>query len=368
MKVLIIAPFPPPFNGNTLPVLKIYETLKQEINEVDRIDLNKKELTSGKLSIGRVSQIFGVFSKAFKLRKKADVIYFSITESFLGNIKDLIIYLILYRKRNKIFIHMLGGAGMKRILSRKNNLMASFNKFFISKLGGVIVEGETQKEFFGKVIDPNKVHVINNFAEDFLFIDDRLLDRKFQNTQPLKVLYLSNFLFGKGYDELLKGYISMPEALRKNIEIDFAGSFDNKDNEQAFLRTIKGYENIKFHGRVSGEQKKKLYHNAHVFCMPTYYPFEGQPFCILEAYASGCVVVVTNHSGIFDIFQPMKNGFEVQKQSISSVEKVLTMILETDKEKLLDIGRYNKKTALEKHTLDSYIKKVHTVLKQEDSK
>ncbi|MNK10380.1 UDP-D-galactose:(glucosyl)lipopolysaccharide-1,6-D-galactosyltransferase [compost metagenome] len=362
MNTLIIAPFPPPFNGNTLPVLKIYDTLIKEGNEVQKIDLNKKELSSGKLSIVRVSQIFKVFIQAFKLRKNADVIYFSITESFLGNVKDLIIYLILYHNRNRIFIHMLGGAGMKEILAKRNSLITKLNKFFISRLGGVIVEGDTQKRFFAKVIDPDKIHVINNFAEDFLFIDNASLENKFNDIKPLKVLYLSNFLYGKGYEELLKAYMYMPDSLQDKVEIDFAGSFDEKNKEEEFLKTIEGYKNIRFHGRVSGEQKKALYHNAHVFCMPTYYPFEGQPFCILEAYASGCVVVVTNHSGIFDVFQPMENGFEVQKQSISSVEKVLTKISETEKSELLNIAKHNKEVALEKHTLDAYISKVHAVL------
>ncbi|MNR00979.1 hypothetical protein D3C85_1167700 [compost metagenome] len=58
----------------------------------------------------------------------------------------------------------------------------------------------------------------------------------------------------------------------------------------------------------------------------------------------------------------MENGFEVQKQSISSVEKVLTKISETEKSELLNIAKHNKEVALEKHTLDAYISKVHAVL------
>jgi glycosyltransferase involved in cell wall biosynthesis len=53
---------------------------------------------------------------------------------------------------------------------------------------------------------------------------------------------------------------------------------------------------------VDGPGKKNLFSEAHIFCLPTYYPYEGQPIAILEAFASGCVVITTNHSGISDFF------------------------------------------------------------------
>ena len=72
--------------------------------------------------------------------------------------------------------------------------------------------------------------------------------------------------------------------------------------------------------------RRSLFAAAHVFCLPTYYPYEGQPLSILEAYASGCVVVTTNHSGIRDVFKPEENGYEVEKKSAESIAQVLTKI------------------------------------------
>ena len=71
---------------------------------------------------------------------------------------------------------------------------------------------------------------------------------------------------------------------------------------------------------MNGTQKKDLYSNAHIFCLPTYYPWEGQPFCILEAYAAGCVVITTNHSGISQVFKDGINGIEVEKKSTTITE------------------------------------------------
>ena len=73
---------------------------------------------------------------------------------------------------------------------------------------------------------------------------------------------------------------------------------------------------------MTGEKKRRLFAEAHVFCLPTYYSYyEGQPISILEAYASGCVVITTDHGGICDIFKDKINGFRVEKRSCLSIKK-----------------------------------------------
>ena len=64
-----------------------------------------------------VFHIFNILIQVFKNRNGNDIIYLSLAESFFGNLRDLFIYGICYKSRHKIFVHMLGGAGMKEILS-----------------------------------------------------------------------------------------------------------------------------------------------------------------------------------------------------------------------------------------------------------
>ena len=87
-------------------------------------------------------------------------------------------------------------------------------------------------------------------------------------------------------------------------------------------------QNIEYLGNfIDGERKKELYLSSHIFCLPTYYPYEGQPISILEAYATGCVVITTPHGGIPDIFVDQKNGFLVESNDIGSLKQVLFKIL-----------------------------------------
>jgi glycosyltransferase involved in cell wall biosynthesis len=90
------------------------------------------------------------------------------------------------------------------------------------------------------------------------------------------------------------------------------------------LNKIADNEELKYLGKfIDGVEKRKLYCESHIFCLPTYYPFEGQPISILEGYATGCAVITSNHSGIPFIFKDEKNGFMVEKKSVSSLTESL---------------------------------------------
>ena len=147
------------------------------------------------------------------------------------------------------------------------------------------------------------------------------------------------------------------------LKIDFAGDFESENQRKKFLSKIKNSEAIEYHGVVYGEEKKKLFANAHIFCLPTYYSYyEGQPISILEAYASGCVVITTNHGGICDIFEDGENGFYVEKKSPNSIKVTLEKILEK-KKILLRIALRNRRLAEEKYTRSNYIASLTRILR-----
>jgi glycosyltransferase involved in cell wall biosynthesis len=81
--------------------------------------------------------------------------------------------------------------------------------------------------------------------------------------------------------------------------------------------------------------------------------FEGQPISILEAYASGCVVLATGQEGIRDIFDNGVNGFEFNAGSTSALQGVLTR-LPKEPQNLLSIARRNRSTAESCYRVASY--------------
>ena len=119
MKILFIAPIPPPINGQSKASKVLLDILQQEKHNVCVVNLSKNSLKNGFNSIRRVFDIFTILVEVWKKRKNNHVIYLSLAESFFGNLRDLFVYVICYKSRHKIFIHMLGGAGMKKILEGK---------------------------------------------------------------------------------------------------------------------------------------------------------------------------------------------------------------------------------------------------------
>lgn len=353
MKILFLAPIPPPINGQSKASKILLDALLQNMHDVDVINFRKMDLKNGFSSIGRAVEILNILIEVWRKRKNNDLIYMSLAESFFGNIRDLFIYIILYKSRNKIFAHMLGGAGMREILSGKG-ILQKINYLLIRGIGGVIVEGPAGIETFSKVVAARRIHIVPNFAEDFLFVNDEEIRRKFLNTDIVQILYLSNLIPGKGYKELVDGYLALEEGLKKQVNVIFVGGFESPKDESEFLLKINNHAGLNYIGKfIDGEKKKELYCKSHVFCLPTYYPFEGQPISILEAYASGCFVITSNHSGIPFIFSDKKNGFMVDKKSILSIKEAIEYVV-SNKNNLENVALNNRNEALEKYRASIY--------------
>jgi glycosyltransferase involved in cell wall biosynthesis len=353
MKILFIAPIPPPITGQSLAV-QVFREAAAQVHEVTLINLAKNSFNAGLSSIGRVLSIFKIWVTVFRKHKVADRIYFTTSESVLGSLKDMVIFFICRRKLSSMYIHLHGGEGMKKILST-GNWLARTNIFFIKRLRGVIVLGKTQEAIYKCHIPANRIYTISNFALDEYFIPIEAVSKKFQYTDKIRVLYLSNLVHGKGYKELLAAYRLLDNETKLRIQLDFAGGFSSAQEERDFVEGLKGLPNVAFHGVVKGQVKQDLLRDAHVFCLPTYFPYEGQPISILEAYASGCCVVTTNHAGIFDIFEPGKNGFEVQKQSPQSIENCFRNMLSSF-QAISAAGHYNNKFANQKFRQNIHLK------------
>lgn len=356
MNILFIAPVPPPINGQSKASKVLLDGLIHEKFKVTVVNTSKKNLKSGLDSFKRIFEIFHIWFKVWRNRKGKDIIYISLAESFLGNLRDIVIYLICYKNISKVHVHMLGGAGMHHIL-KNTNLQRKINSFFLCRLGGVIVEGDLNFNLFSKFVDFNKILIVPNFAEDYLFAIDEEIKDKYASKDNIQILYLSNLLPGKGYIELVNAFLQLPEKIKSMLNLVFVGGFESSEDHNYFLSLIKNEERIKYLGKfIDGIEKRRLYASSQIFCLPTYYPYEGQPISILEAYAMGCVVITTNHSGIPYVFSK-KNGYFVEKKSVDSLINVICQLFDKQDE-FEKIAFFNKDMAMQKFRTSIFQSKI----------
>lgn len=352
MKALLIAPLPPPVTGNSLAV-RIFLDELQKSYQIEAVNLSKNNFQSGVASFGRIKQIFRLLKEVRKKKKDADVIYFTISQSVAGNLKDMLIYLISYRKLHRMVIHLHGGPGMRNIMMNKSSLLYKLNRFFIKRLGGVIVLGQSHLDIYDGVLEKEKLHIVPNFAEDYLFLSQEEIQHKFRQTNPIRILFLSNLIEGKGHIELADSYIALSEDMKRKVIIDFAGGFESEMKKKEFLDKIHPFEGLNYNGIVSGTAKRDAFKKAHIFCLPTYYQYEGQPISILEAYATGCAVITTNHSGIKDVFKNKLNGFEVEPKSVDSLRNLITQVV-SESGSLMSIALANHQIAVDHYRTSNY--------------
>ena len=359
MKILFIAPLPPPTTGQSLACQVFLDALRPE-HEVEVVNLARSALGRGEGAASRVRQVLRLVRQTARKAAACDTVYFTVSQSVAGNLKDLLIYLACWRKLGAMVIHLHGGAGMAVLLSRAHPILRRINRAIFRSLGGVVVLGARHLPLFQDCVSPEKLHVVANFAADEIFIDEQRLDEKFAAPGPLRLLYLSNFNTGKGYQELLDGIKMLPEDVRSELEVSFAGAFEIDADRKNFLSAIEGLPQVHYCGTVFGGDKIRLFQQSHCFILPTYYRFEGQPISILEAYAAGCAVITTDHGGIFDVFTPGVNGYVVEKASPSSIAAAIMAAL--DRKELVMFAQANRHQAAERFTVAGYNAKLLAIM------
>lgn len=358
MQLLFIAPLPPPITGHSIVSKVLLDDLVDK-NDIAIVNLSKDSFKEGIDGIKRIFQVVRIIKDVWIKKRKGNVIYLTISESFAGNVKDLFIYLVCFRSLSLMYIHLHGGT-IKRELWDRYPALALINKFFLKRIAGAIITGKSHLPIFERILPPQKIHIVPNFAQDYLFVSEDIIELKFLQMQPLRILYMSNLIPKKGYVELADAFLSMEDELKSRVQIDFAGGFESDEKKQSFVDKFKDFKQVTYHGIVDNAEKQNLFSKAHIFCLPTSY-LEGQPISILEAYASGCVVLTTAQSGIQDIFQDTINGFEILP-SAESIKKTVLKIL-VKNQGLNKIALANRQTAYKKYRTSIYNTSLTSILK-----
>jgi glycosyltransferase involved in cell wall biosynthesis len=350
MKVLLIAPLPPPVTGHSLVSQVLLGQLRGSY-EVAAVNLSAGSMHDGRVTRRRITEVLKLVGQVWREQRTADVIYLTVSESLAGNFKDLLIYMVCWWRLPRMAVHLHGGS-LRKVLFDHMPVIETINRTFISRLGAVIISGRAHVRIFDKMIEPRRVHIVPNFAQDALFLTDQQTVGKFAAAEPLRVLYLSAMSEAKGYKCLVDAYTALGPDEQCRLALDFAGRFESPDDEAQFRRQIAAYPGMRYHGFVDDERKQSLLAGSHVFCLPTML-FEGQPISILEAYASGCVVLTTGQEGIRDIFDDNVHGFEFEAGSPRALGVVLKRLI-AEPQNLLSIARRNRNMAESRYRTASY--------------
>ncbi|WP_171299523.1 glycosyltransferase family 4 protein [Enterococcus cecorum] len=314
-KICFIAQFPPPIHGLSKAADTLYNSeLNDTVNPDSDFVFEKVDITNNKKFLKNLVKIS---------KSKADLFYFTISQTKGGNIRDLIIMKMLELQKKKCLVHLHGGYFRQLVDKDMLKWQRNANYRIIKKLSGVIVLSKSLRKIFKGMIDEKKIFIVENCVDNQYLLSETEIEYKLKNIENqeiIHVLWLSNFIKSKGYHHVLE----LARLEKKNVEsgiarkfhFDFAGKFFNDTDLKSFLNYIKTNEleeYVSYHGTVEGEKKKELLRLCYIFILPTRYPIEGQPISIIEAMGNGMYIITTDHAGIPDIVEDGKNGMILKK-------------------------------------------------------
>ena len=355
-KVLIIGPFPNPISGVSIANKVVEEILNADLNfTVENINTSYPIFDEqiGEFSIQKFFFYLRINSSFFKVLKN-NIIYITPGQTFFGVLKYALFIVAASALRKELIIHVHGNYLGKEYQSLKGFKRVLFY-FLVSRFTKGIVLSNSLKHNLTPFLEDKNIFSLPNFAQDYLYKEDK----KFVKDE-LRIFYLSNLMKEKGIFCLLN---ALKNLEKNNIiyKAKIAGNIDQKYSKE-ILNLFTELKNTEYIGIVNGDDKKNLLEWGNVFVLPTFYKMEGQPISILEAMATENLVVTTNHAGIPDIFKDKVNGYLVKKNSIKSIQDILTYIA-SNKSEIEKIATYNKEYFLDNFTVNSFKKNLIKIIK-----
>ena len=303
----------------------------------------------GSLDLGRILRTLRTILDARAKVARADAVYQIISSSRLGFLRDSMILGPAVRAGKRVVLHLHGGGYREFYEGLPPERQAQVRRL-LDGAERIIVLSETLRDQFAFLPrHEEQVAVVPNGLPRGLN-PSGLTHKLHEPGQPFRVLYLSNLIPSKGYELVLEALGLLHVRGLTSVEADFCGQFRNPATEgdgdpeaaqERFLARIAalGLEGtVRYRGMVSGEDKERLLREAGALALPTTYPWEGQPLCIVEAMAFATPVVATRHKGIPEQVVDGHTGLLVEPENPEDLARGLRTLVD-DVAQRRELGR-----------------------------
>lgn len=153
----------------------------------------------------------------------------------------------------------------------------------------------------------------------------------FKEDAPPTLISVSRLVPRKGIDFVIKG---LPALLERwpGLQYTVIGEGPDRERLQSLTKEIGVVGAVKFLGRVSAEELRQQYREAHIFVMPSREiiesgSVEGFGIVYLEAAASGLPVVAGHSGGAVEAVRHGETGFLVPPDDVGALLKTLHRLL-----------------------------------------
>lgn len=317
--------------------------IKEHGYEVKAVSLNGEGKTANsKIAAPGVKRYLDFVPIIWKLlcafaSQKGGIFYFNPSTARTGFYRDVLVVRMAKMFGYKVLMQQFGAL----FESFKNSLSDRDQKMLVqtyNKADMIIVEGEHARSQYPFIEDQNKIKVIKNGLPE-LNKNITKSPKTYNPEYSFNMFFMNNMIESKGYVDVLKAVDELVNEKKKNVTCIFAGRFMElrgdeyfKSAEEAenwfdcFIEQHNLKNRVSYYNSVFDKEKEEQFKKAHVFLLPSYYLYEGQPTAILEALSYGCVPVVTKYRLIPDMVNEECGVFVDAKSPesiVNAIEKLM---------------------------------------------
>lgn len=308
-------------------------------NEVYVLALSKMDAEKGydKTEKGKKLTIFYIDKKRgldLKAIKQLNVFLTKINPDVVHTHIDSAIYVIPWEtfNRNVVKVHTVHNQVEKEFGIAKRNLMKVAYGFL--RVTPVAISDQIQASIM-RVYNLKKqnVPVIYNGIDVKKFQNKK--DQKTSHRQ-LQILHVGRFFEQKNHKFMIQAIKELVDR-KFDFHMTFVGEGPLFDDIVEYSKSMKISKYITFAGSTNFVEK--FYEKADLFVLPSL--FEGLPLSLLEAYAAGLPVIVSDVGGVSDICRDGVNGRLI---SVDNLNEFVDAVMGMENKEIRDkYGEYNAK-------------------------
>lgn len=322
--LVLVGPVPPPYTGQSVAFGMLMEEVEAARIPHTVVNLAQAgEGGDGQFSRGRAREYAGILSRYARAAAGGrKTVYITIAQSRAGFARDFVMVWLAALFGHRVVLHLHGG-NYPTFYAQQPPLVQRIVRATLRRASRLLVLGERLRSSFDfdPALPPRVAVVVNGLPDEMCTaVAPRRLPAPGEG--PVRLLYLSNLVESKGWMHVLQAARLLRDRMGEDaVRVDFYGAFfanadDDRVNGAAHARRMfedyvreHGLEPcVAWHGVVTGEAKRAVLGRSHFFLLPTNYNNEGQPVSIIEAMASGNVVISTDYRAIPDMVDDGVSG------------------------------------------------------------
>lgn len=345
MKVVLLAPTPPPAGGIASWTIRMKNaSLKNgwEVKIVDEKLIGKRDIfgNTKRNILDEIKRCFIIWTQLWRALNDADVriVHSNIPAGTTGMLREYICACITKIRKRRFIIHYRCtlpnmvtsklGHWVFRALTNKSNLVFALNSPSVE---------------FVKKFSKTAVVLIPNFIEKSDVVNGRT---KIIAEDVKRILYVGGVIESKGCYDIISVAKEFPR-----IEFRLVGK------PEAKIQELEIPPNLVLCGEKNKAEVKKEFEEADIFIFVSYFPGEGFSNALAEAMANGLPCIVSDWAANRDMIEN-EGGIVVDIKNVRAIADAIKILI-NDKSKRLSQSEWNikkvKRCYIDSIVTDMYI-------------